>query len=240
METLEAISTRRSIRRFRDRPVEWYLIGKILYAGHQAPTAGNLQDYRFMVVTNPDLKAKVAEAALEQNWIEEAPVIIVVFAEFIKAKRFYGIRGERLYTIQDSAAAVENMLLAAHDLGLGACWVGAFEEDRLCTELGIPDYARPQAIIPIGWPYEDVPAPPKYKLQDMVFFNRWGDNAGKAKDIAAEIMKDWAPAVQGSIEKTVDAIRGGGQRFGDKISGAITGIFGKKGESRDAPEQGSK
>jgi len=218
MDTLQAISSRRSIRKFKDAPVEWYLIGKVLWAGTHAPTAGNLQDFRFMVVTNPDLKKGLAEAALEQHWISQAPLIIVVFAEFIKTKRFYGVRGERLYTIQDCAAAIQNMLLAAHDLGLGTCWVGAFDEDKVNAVLGIPDYARPQALIPIGWPDEAPPEPAKYKMENFIFLNRWADNSGKVWDIPSEILKDWAPKVQGTIEGASKAFRRANETLGDKLA----------------------
>jgi len=227
MEVFDCITSRRSIRKFKDQPVEWYLIGKILYAGFYAPTAGNLQDFRFMVVTDPSLKQGLAQAALNQSWMLKAPVIIVVFSEFVKSKRFYGIRGERLYTIQDSAAAAQNILLAAHDVGLGGCWVGAFDEDKVCSVLGIPDYARPQAIIPIGFPDEEPPVPPKYKLENVVFFNRWADNAGKTKDIAAEILKDWAPGVERGVKGAAAAIQKGGQTLSEKITGKAKELHGK-------------
>ena len=218
MDVFTCIHTRRSIRKFKNRPVEWYLIGKILDAGSQAPTAGNLQDFRFMVVTNPALKKELADASLQQLWIAQAPYIIVVFAEFIKTKRLYGIRGERLYVIQDCAAAAQNMLLAAHAQGLGACWVGAFDEDRIRAALGIPDYARPQAIIPVGYPDEEVPAPGKYKLEHLVFFNRWADNSGKVMNPETEIFKDWAPHVMKAVDKTRSAVQGSGEAIGNKIT----------------------
>ncbi len=227
METMDCIMTRRSVRKFKDAPVEWYLIGRVLYAGFNAPTAGNLQDYRFMVVTDPGLKNGLAQAAINQLWIAQAPTIIVVFSEFTKAKRFYGIRGERLYTIQDCAAAAQNILLAAHDHGLGACWVGAFDEDKVRSVLGIPDYARPQALIPIGVPNEEPAMPPKFKLENLVYFNRWGDNAGKVKDISAEMLKDWAPKVEGTIKKVAGAVQGGGKTLGDAITDGSKKIFDK-------------
>ena len=227
METFECMLTRRSIRKFKDVEVEWYLIGKVLNAGFLAPSAGNLQDFRFMVVTDPNLKKGVAQAALDQLWIEKAPVIIVIFSEFTKAKRFYGIRGERLYTIQDCAAAAQNILLEANDLGLAACWVGAFDEDRLCSVLGIPDYARPQAIIPLGYSDEQPPVPAKFKLTDLVFINRWGDNGGKVLDISAEVIKDWAPHVQKVIDGTIKAVSGAGTKFGDAITNGAKNLTGK-------------
>jgi nitroreductase len=196
METLDCILSRRSIRKFKNVPIEWYRIGKILECGAAAPTAGNLQDFRFMVVTDPEMKKQIAMASLEQMWIATAPFIIVVLSEYVKTKRFYGIRGERLYTIQDSAAAAENILLAAHAMGLGGCWVGAFDEDKVASICSIPDYARVQALIPIGIPDEEPPAPAKYKLENFVFFHRWADNSGKVWSVSEEMLKDWAPKIE--------------------------------------------
>ncbi len=218
METLQCITTRRSIRKFKDIQVEWYKVGEVLYAGFSAPTAGNLQDFRFMVVTEPELKNQLAQAALDQLWVAQAPVIIVVFSEYTKTRRYYGIRGERLYTIQGCAAATQNMLLAAHDLGLGACWVGAFDEDRVRAILGIPDYARPQAMIPLGYPNEEAPTPAKFKLENLVFFNRWGDNAAKVWNIRTEVMKEWSPHVEKLINRARSAMHNPGEALGNKIT----------------------
>ena len=215
---MDTIFSRRSIRKFKDAPVELFLLGKVLNAGFLAPTAGNLQDFRFMVVTDPALKNGIAQACLDQLWIARAPQVIVIFSEFTKTKRFYGIRGERLYTIQDCAAAAMNMLLAAHDLGLGACWVGAFDEDRICSVLGVPDYARPQVVIPIGYPDEEVPMPPKFKLEQLVYFNSWGDNSGKVIDVYLDMFKDWAPTVTNTAKGAINAIDRGSQTIGEKVA----------------------
>lgn len=173
MEVLECIKTRRSTRKFLDVPVEWDKVGTIVDAGRSAPNSGNLQNWKFIVVLDQDKRKEIAEACLKQFWMERAPVHIIVCAEPEKAKRFYGIRGERLYSIQNCAASVENMLLTAHSLGLGSCWVGAFDEDMLKRALGIPDYARPQAVIPIGYPAEKVPTPMQYQLENLVFIENW-------------------------------------------------------------------
>lgn len=213
MDALECIMTRRSIRKFKNVPIEWYKIGRILECATAAPTAGNLQDFRFMVVTKPEMKKELAMAALEQTWIATAPFVIVVLSEFVKTKRFYGIRGERLYTVQDSAAAAENILLAAHAMGLGACWVGAFDEDKVSAICSIPDYARPQVIIPIGVPDEEPPVPAKYKLENFVFFHRWADNSGKVWSVSEEMLKDWAP----KVERVINKIKGANQAASEKI-----------------------
>jgi len=175
MDVVECIKTRRSIRKFLDIPVEWDKIGTIVDSGRYAPNSGNLQNWKFIIVLDEDKRKKIADACIQQLWIAKAPVHIIVCSEPEKAKRFYGIRGERLYTIQNSAAAVQNMLLTAHSLGLGACWVGAFDEDNLSSVLGTPDYIRPQAVIPIGYAGEKVPAPMQYQLENLAFIESWGN-----------------------------------------------------------------
>jgi nitroreductase len=218
MDTIECIMTRRSIRKFKNLPIEWYKIGRILECGTNAPTAGNLQDFRLMVVTDTDMKRQVAMASLEQMWIAEAPFVIVVLAEFVKTKRFYGIRGERLYAIQDCAAAAQNILLAAHSMGLAACWVGAFDEDKVRSICSVPDYARPQVIIPIGYPDEEPPAPAKYKLENFIFFHRWADNSGEVIHVSEEMIKDWSPKVERTLKKAKEMAVGARDRLNKKAN----------------------
>jgi len=183
MDALECIKKRRSIRKFLDKPVEWDKVGKILDAGRYAPSSGNLQDWYFIVVDDKEKRKKLAEASSRQYWMADAPIHIVVCNIVHYAKMYYGLRGERLYSIQNCAAAVENMLLAATALGLGSCWVGAFDENKVCEILQIPDRARPQAIVVIGYAAEQPPEPSRKSLENVTFLNRYGENAGRIKDI---------------------------------------------------------
>ena len=183
MDVFECIKTRRSIRKYQDVPVEWDKIGQILEAGKAAPSAGNLQDWRFIVILDAGQRKGIAEACLQQDWIAKAPVHIIVVAEPEKSKRFYGIRGERLYNIQDAAAATQNMLLMAHALGLGSCWIGAFEEDKLRTVVNMPSEIRPQAVVTIGYADEKPPEPPEYTLENIMYFRNYGTQPNRVKDI---------------------------------------------------------
>jgi len=160
VELFEAIKGRRSIRRFQEKDVPYELVMKLIDAARWAPSAGNVQPWEFVVVRDPGLKKALARAALNQMFIAQAPVVIVVCADEIRSGSVYGPRGATLYCIQDTAAATQNMLLAAHALGLGACWVGAFNEEEVRRVLGIPPGVRPVAIVPIGYPAES-PSPPR-------------------------------------------------------------------------------
>jgi nitroreductase len=217
MDAIDCILTRRSIRKFKRIPVEWYKIGKIVEAGVAAPSAGNLQDFRILAVTKEHLKLEIAKLCMNQMWMTDAAAYLVVSSTFTKTRRFYGIRGERLYSIQSCAAVAENMLLAAHAQGLGACWVGAFDEDSVRHVCNIPDYYRVQAVIPVGYADEDPPRPPKYEIYHILHLNRWADNSGKSWNPSTEILKDWSPHVMEAIEKTKSTVTTGRTKLRDHI-----------------------
>ncbi len=177
MDVVDCIRTRRSIRKFLDKPVEWEKVATVVDAGRSAPSAGNLQNWKFTVILDEAKRKDIAEACLQQYWIQKAPVIVVVTGEPAKSERFYGVRGARLYSIQNCAAAVENMLLTAHAQGLGACWVSAFDEDMVKRVLGIKPESgdiRPQAVIPIGYAGEQPPEPSKHPLTTVLFLDGYG------------------------------------------------------------------
>jgi nitroreductase len=145
---------RRSIRKYQDREVEDDKILKMLDAARWAPSAGNTQTWRFYVVRNREMKQRLSRAALGQRHVRDAPVVIVVGYDMQEMYSAYRERGVNLYAIQDAAAATQNMLLRAYDLGLGTCWVGAFDETEVSKILSLPKYIRPVAIIAVGYPAE--------------------------------------------------------------------------------------
>lgn len=154
-DLIDAIEERRSIRRFESTPIPDATIGRLIESAHLAPSAGNLEPWKFIVVKRDDLKAGLAEAARGQNFIVTAPVCIVVCADPQRSSARYGERGANLYCIQDSAAATQNILLTATGYGLGSCWVGSFDEEQVRDVLGLDSSLRPVAIIPIGYPAEE-------------------------------------------------------------------------------------
>lgn len=172
MELVEAIKARRSIRKFHSKDVEDNLIKEIIELGNLAPSAGNLQPRDFVIVRKQDTKEKLANAALDQRFIADAPVVVVVCANMERTAH-YGRRGIELYCIQDSAAAIENMLLAVVDFGLSCCWVGAFDENAVFKILGLPEDVRPVALLPIG--YSDVVKGPasRMDIEELIHYERW-------------------------------------------------------------------
>ena len=173
-DIFDVIRKRRSIRIYKKKPVPPELVAKVLEAATFAPSAGNEQPWEFVVVYDDELKKKLWEAALKQDHVRDAPVVIVVCGDLMKASEKYGIRGERLYVIQDVAAAIQNMLLAAHFLGLGSCWVGAFDEEEVKLLCALPDHLRPLALITLGYPDESPDMPTRVPFEHKTWINQHG------------------------------------------------------------------
>ena len=213
MEVFDCIRTRRSIRKYKDKPVEWDKIVEILQAGKYAPFAGNIFNVKFIVIKNEAKRAAIAEACLQQYWMQDAPIQIVVVGEPEKAERYYGTRGSRLYTIQGAASAAENMLLTAHSLGLGSCWVGAFDEEEIRRICNLPEHVNVQAIITIGYADEQPPSPPKYRIEHIMFFEKWwGRIEGPKTGIGM-----WSPYIKSAVTRTHAHVKKHTKRLVDKV-----------------------
>ena len=181
VDLLELIKSRRNIKFFTPKFVSWEKISRIIDAGRHAPSCGNIQNWKFIVVAEPAAKQAVAESCYDQYDIVNAFCLIVIIMEPDKAERYYGVRGGSLYTPQNCGAVVQNMLLEAHSLGLGSSWIGSFDESELRSLLGVPEEARPQAVIPIGYPREIPDRPPKYPMETVTYFGSW---RGRVRDPA--------------------------------------------------------
>lgn len=154
MEFLEVIRSRRSVRAYQAKPVEEDKLRCILACATAAPSAGNLQAYGIVVVTDGPTRRALARAALDQMFIAQAPVVLVFFQDPGRSALKYGRRGAELYSLQDATIACAYAQLAATALGLGSCWVGAFDEAAVCRLLKAPVGWRPVALLPIGYPAE--------------------------------------------------------------------------------------
>jgi len=174
LDVFEAIKGRRSVRAFTNQPVSDKEVMKLIDAARWAPSAGNIQPWEFVVVKDAEIKRGLSEAALNQTFIEEAPVVIVVCANQTRSSRGYGDRGVNLYCLQDTAAATQNMLLAAYALGFSTCWVGAFQEEEARKVLNLPSGIRPVAIIPVGHPSEKPMSRSRRPLNDVLHRETFG------------------------------------------------------------------
>jgi len=167
---LESIKERRSIRVFTDEKVSEEDVKRLLEAARWAPSAGNTQPLELVVVKGTETKRKLSDAALNQAFICKASVVIVVCADVSRSGRVYGSRGEQLYSIQDTAAATQNILLAAQEQGLATCWVGAFHEKEVAQIINAPKNVKPVAIVPVGYAAVRPAAPQKRAFNEIVHY----------------------------------------------------------------------
>ncbi|VVB98443.1 malonic semialdehyde reductase RutE [uncultured archaeon] len=154
MDFEQLLDKRHSTRKFLDKPVEQEKINKIIDAATAAPSAGNMQSYKIVVVRNKEKKEAVFHAGLEQPSIAQAPVVLVFLADKKRCAEKYGARGSALYATEDATLAGAYAQLEADNIGLGAVWVGAFEADKLAAAVGAKKTDLPITIMAIGYPAE--------------------------------------------------------------------------------------
>ena len=169
MDVFEAILSRRSIRKYLDKPIEKEKLDRVLEAGRQAPSAANTQPWKIVLVTDETTRRELAKAASHQNFVGEAPAVIVGCA--VKTDKVMSC-GQTAYPI-DVAICMTTMSLAAAGEGLGTCWIGAFDEEKVKKVLGIPEAVRVVELMPIGYPAES-PAPRARKpMEEFVVMEQW-------------------------------------------------------------------
>lgn len=168
MDFFAVAEARRSVRAFQPKAVESEKLQKILETVNRAPSAGNLQAFEVYIARDPADRQAIAAAALGQTFAAQAPVALVFCAHPARASARYGERGSRLYAPQDATIACTYAMLAAQSLGLATVWVGAFSDEKVRLAIRAPEGQIPVAILPIGYPAESPPAPPRRRLEDLV------------------------------------------------------------------------
>ncbi|MDA8171415.1 MAG: nitroreductase family protein [Nitrospiraceae bacterium] len=185
MDIFDAIKTRRSIRKYLDKPIETEKLQAILEAVRMAPSWANFQCWRLVVVKEKDIKAKISGLSYVESFfaplgyksnpsmkaLAEAPVVIVLCADPEKSGKLWN----QQYYLVDAGIAAGNLMLAARGLGLGSVFVGVFDEDKLKKLLNIPDAIRIVGLFPLGYPAEEPKAGPSRKpVSDFCSFEQWG------------------------------------------------------------------
>jgi len=170
LEFYDVVRKRRSIRRYKPDPVKEDKLTRVLEAGRLAPSAANRQPWHFIVVRDPKVR-EALRAAYDRDWFVNAPVIIVVCADPTKA--WVRADGEEYWKV-DAAIAMEHIVLAATNEGLGTCWIAAFNEEAVKKVLNIPKHVRVVAMTPLGYPDEvkgEVVS--RKSLNEIVHYDRW-------------------------------------------------------------------
>lgn len=197
MDVVKAITSRRSIRDFKDRRVERDDLLFLCELGMKAPTSGNLQDFRFIISRDRNKIAALPSACMDQDWMRYATGVIVICSQPKEQIKWYGEMGNAL-AIQNAAAAAQNILLGAHSIGLGACWVSGFSREKVEKIFGIKGGAKPEIIIALGYPAGKPESKASNAMDVMVYFDSYGNDKADAlmlnKDYSEKLQQHLAEA----------------------------------------------
>lgn len=185
MDIIEAMITRRSIRRFADRPVSDSVLQSLFEAVRMSPSWANMQCWRFLIVRDPATREKISGLTYVESFfapkgykanpakkgLAEAPVVIVACADPAQSGEIWG----QHYYMTDIGIAAQSMMLTAHGMGLGTVFVGVFQEEPLRLLLKIPSHIRIVGLFPLGYPRDEKKeGPPRKPVHEIVFHEKWG------------------------------------------------------------------
>ncbi len=174
MDLDTVIEKRSSIRTFTSKTPSWKLVLEAIDTANQAPFAGNHNNLKFLIIENGEAIKKLAKFS-NQHWIAEASTIVLVLSDDTHLENIYGTRG-RVYSRQQAGAAIENFLLKIIDLGLSACWVGAYTDELIKEIFEIPQHIQIEALIPIGYAKEKPAKKRKKELKNSIYWEKWGND----------------------------------------------------------------
>ncbi|MEM2122584.1 MAG: nitroreductase family protein [Candidatus Bathyarchaeia archaeon] len=169
MDFFEVLRSRRSIRKFKSEIIPKGLVEKLLDAGRSAPTASNIQPWRFIVVDDPSILEMIRKVS--PGCFGGAPLVIIVCSDRGRSYELGGVVARDYLSIVDCAMAAGYILLAAQALGLGGCCVKSFSSPAIKEILEIPEGVKPELMLTIGWPDEQPARPPKLGLDEITYHN---------------------------------------------------------------------
>ena len=169
MDFSELCKSRYSVRAYKPDPVEDETLQQVLEAARLAPTAANRQPIQFIVIHSQGREAELRRI-YHRAWFTQAPLILCACA--IPAEGWVRVDG-KVYTDVDVAIAMDHLILAATDLGLGTCWIAAFDPAAAREVLGLPEGVEPIAFTPLGYPADQPSAKDRRPLSELVRYERW-------------------------------------------------------------------
>jgi nitroreductase len=169
MDVLEAIAKRKSIRAYKTTPVPEDKLNKVLEAARLAPSGANRQEMKFVVVKDQKTRARLSEATGGQKHVAQAPVVIAAVSTDPEKMMICDVPG---YPV-DVAIAIDHMTLAAFDLGLGTCWIGAFNQEKVKSILSIPDRCKVVQLLTLGIPDEEGRPKDRKPIEQIVCYEKY-------------------------------------------------------------------
>ncbi|TAL48038.1 nitroreductase family protein [archaeon] len=223
MDVFSAMQGLNNVKKFKPDAVDDKLVGVILYMAGQATSAGNMQEWRFIVVKDEKQKERLFTTCLKQSQMKEAPVDIIVCADLKRASTKYEKRGELVYSLQDTAAAIQNMMISAKGLGLGAYWVRAFDEEGVKEIASLPENIRPIAVVAIGYP-ESMDNSDRFDFDGLTWVEKFGEKYEISYIIQQPGVRRLPKPIGNMIEDAVKKHKGKGKKtsfskFLEKLSG---------------------
>ncbi len=205
MNTFKTIESRRSIRQYSAQKVELDDLMMLCEMGMHAPTSGDLQDTRFIIVREKEAIETIAHMCMDQLWMTSASALIVVCSQPDLQAQWYGEKGRHVFSAQNAAAAIQNILLAATDLGLGSCWVNGYDQEKMDGFFGVDD-ARVEGVITIGYADDKPDQKEMNTLLTSVSFEKYGNDIididALNKDYSKKLAKKLA-----EVDKKTDTFR---------------------------------
>lgn len=169
MDVLEAIAKRKSIRAYKTTPVPEDKLNKVLEAARLAPSGANRQEMKFVVVKDQKTRARLSEATGSQKHVAQAPVVIAAVSTDPGKMMICDVPG---YPV-DVAIAIDHMTLAAFDIGLGTCWIGAFNQQMVCKILEIPDTCKVVQLLTLGIPAEEGRPKDRKPIEQIICYEKY-------------------------------------------------------------------
>jgi hypothetical protein len=175
MEFNQVVRKRKMVRQYQQgKSIPDSIVSTLIENAHRAPSAGHTQVQEFIIVRDPLIRARLAQAALQQQQVNDAPLLIVVCSNTSRSIGRYGKRGKDFYSIIDGAFASMLILLTSVNEGIGACFVGAFEDNKVSGILGLPEYVKPVGIIALGYPDEGPERFQRIDISKLVYYESYG------------------------------------------------------------------